>query len=416
MQKNVLSQKSDLTFRGNIGMSRHEWLRLTPAYSVKLVNHTLERWVEEAPKSIETILDPFSGTGTTALVAAQAGLKGLAIDINPFLVWLGTTKLREYSIKDIDLAEDYLNYATSWADTHLSDEGLWQPKLFKIDRWWDHASLSAIKSLRGALDQLEAGASQDLLLIAFCKTLISFSNAAFNHQSMSFKSSETLDRRDTAKSHNIISAFADFSHTIINQAKDPLTGSGNIFRGDSRNISNFFQDQVDGIITSPPYANRMSYIRELRPYMYWLRYLDDSKDAGELDWKTLGGTWGSATSGLKNWQQTEETPIDAELTKVCSKIVAMGEGKRGNTMMGKYVNKYFVDAWDHIHNMSKLVRPEGHVSYVVGNSTFYDVLVPTEKWYEIFLKEVGFKNVTVRPIRKRNSKKSLYEFEIYGTR
>ncbi|WP_322490103.1 hypothetical protein [Chloroflexus sp.] len=37
------------------------------------------------------------------------------------------------------------------------------------------------------------------------------------------------------------------------------------------------------VITSPPYPNRMSYIRELRPYMYWLGYLNNGRDAGELD-------------------------------------------------------------------------------------------------------------------------------------
>src|SRR5205823_779155 len=55
------------------------------------------------------------------------------------------------------------------------------------------------------------------------------------------------------------------------------------------------------VTTSPPYPNRMSYIRELRPYMYWLGYLSDGRAAGELDWKAIGGTWGCATSMLNTW-------------------------------------------------------------------------------------------------------------------
>ena len=49
----------------------------------------------------------------------------------------------------------------------------------------------------------------------------------------------------------------------------------------------------------------MSYIRELRPYMYWLSYLRDGREAGELDWKAIGGTWGIATSRVGKWSPSE---------------------------------------------------------------------------------------------------------------
>lgn len=42
--------------------------------------------------------------------------------------------------------------------------------------------------------------------------------------------------------------------------------------------------------TSPHYPNRISYIRELRPYMYWMKFLGEAREAGEMDWKAIGGT------------------------------------------------------------------------------------------------------------------------------
>lgn len=51
----------------------------------------------------------------------------------------------------------------------------------------------------------------------------------------------------------------------------------------------------------------MSYIRELRPYMYWLGFLNKAKEAGELDWKAIGGTWGIATSRLSCWERSEDS-------------------------------------------------------------------------------------------------------------
>lgn len=38
--------------------------------------------------------------------------------------------------------------------------------------------------------------------------------------------------------------------------------------------------------------------------MYWLGFLESGEQAGNLDWKAIGGTWGSATSKLKDWEAT----------------------------------------------------------------------------------------------------------------
>ena len=52
------------------------------------------------------------------------------------------------------------------------------------------------------------------------------------------------------------------------------------------------------------------------------------------------------------------------------------------------------------------------VIYVVGNSTFYNVLVPVEQVYAEMLSQLGFSNVECVPLRKRNSKKELIEFDV----
>jgi hypothetical protein len=48
----------------------------------------------------------------------------------------------------------------------------------------------------------------------------------------------------------------------------------------------------------------------------------------------------------------------------------------------------------------------------VGNSTFYGHLVPAQDWYRRLLLEAGFDPVRVTTIRKRNSKKELFEFDV----
>ena len=60
-----IKQNTKYTFKYNLSMGRHGWLRLTPAYSVRLVEEILES-LTYTPKGI---LEPFSGTGTTAASA-----------------------------------------------------------------------------------------------------------------------------------------------------------------------------------------------------------------------------------------------------------------------------------------------------------------------------------------------------------
>ena len=170
------------------------------------------------------------------------------------------------------------------------------------------------------------------------------------------------------------------------------------------------QESCDLLLTSPPYVNRMSYIRELRPYMYWTRTLTHASDAGELDWLAIGGTWGIATSRLNTWTTIESTPVDGEMELIC-KAISVDGGKNG-PLLATYVRKYFDDMWSHFQSAYKQVRSGGKATYIIGNSTFYGHIVPAEQWYAAMLREIGFTKVSITKIRKRNSKKELFEFDV----
>lgn len=102
--KQALNQH--LTFKANGTQGRHGWLRLTPAYSV----HLVEKLVADC-KQEDLVLDPFCGTGTTALVCAQAGIPCHTVDINPFLVWLAQVKCATDSLENVRQADDLLRQA-----------------------------------------------------------------------------------------------------------------------------------------------------------------------------------------------------------------------------------------------------------------------------------------------------------------
>lgn len=400
-----LRQRADYTHKHNLKTGRHGWLRLTPAYSVKVV----EELIEDCPCSMR-IFDPFCGTATTALSAAYHGHKGVTTDINPFLVWLGRAKTAHYSEKDVLAARHACTRALDLAKGRGRGSVVsYPPPIHNIERWWSPAALKFLCAVKGALEAVTEKGSpvQTLLLVAFCRTLISLSNAAFNHQSMSFK--------DNGQFHmnldiDMPALYAQDVEFVLSGARDNPEGEGQVILGDSRNASAFVKEKFDRVITSPPYANRMSYIRELRPYMYWLGFLVNGKDAGELDWSAIGGTWGIATSRLTEWEPARSEFKSKALIDALSRI-AHQDNKNGG-IMSNYVAKYFEDMWTHFGGLAPVLAEGAELHYIVGNSTFYGVVLPTEMIYAEMLSALGFTNVEYRAIRKRNSKKELIEFDV----
>lgn len=425
-------QNAHLTYRANTGAGRHGWLRLTPAYSVSLVR----RYAAEMPPG-SVVTDPFSGTGTTPLAAAEHGLTGQSLDVNPFLIWLGKMKTAAYEPEHLRETRRALAPLVHRAEELLPGAAeLWEPELHNIGRWWARSALDALKAVRRALDVAAGGlppGGRDLLDVAFCRTLIASSNAAFNHQSMSFKEDGekdgakgagggTVQALDLDAAREVLETFRREAGTTLANAADPLPGTARVLYGDSRDMQPAAGrlTPCDLLLTSPPYVNRMSYIRELRPYMYWMRHLRRAEDAGRLDWQAIGGTWGAATSRVRAWRPPGPEadgvpePVAGELAGTQAAI--RRDGGRNGPLLANYVGKYVHDMWGHFRAAYRNVRDGGRVVYVIGNSTFYGNQVPAQEWYAALLREAGFAGIEVEVIRKRNSNKALFEYAVSGGR
>lgn len=398
-----LQQRADYTHRYNLKSGRHGWLRLTPAYSVRVVEELMSR-----TQGRLRILDPFSGTATTALSASYHGHNAVTTDINPFLVWLGQAKTARYSAQTVaqarEASERVLALLRS-GEIAASEP----PPIHNIDRWWSADALNFLCQLQPALDAVAPPTTDEgiLLRIAFCRTLIACSKAAFNHQSMSFKDTPPAD---LGTRPDYMGLFRDSVAFVLMGAADNPSGEASVVLHDARELSTLGAEPFDLVVTSPPYVNRMSYIRELRPYMYWLRFLANGRDAGELDWLAIGGTWGVATSRLKDWKPVSRAYTSDLLEAILTRI-ASPENANGS-ILAAYIRKYFVDMAGHLSELRTVLKPGATLHYIVGNSTFYGELVPVEEIYSHIMAELSFSDIDIRPIRKRNSKKELIEFDV----
>lgn len=401
-----LSQRADYTHKFNTNLGRHGWLRLTPAYSVRVVEEILSQY-----PSVEHIFDPFCGTGTTAVSGAFHGIKATSIDINPFLTWLANAKAATYTTRDISDINNACDDIVDAVRNQVSDCSP-PPPIFNIHRWWSERTVELLCRLRDAIKGVTGDRTHPyaILWIAFCRVLIESSNAAFNHQSLSFNANGSVDNFSQDE-------LIDRYRAVITQMTTDIivnpTGSATFLLHDARLLHKLNIGKVDLVVTSPPYANRMSYIRELRPYMYWLDFLASGRDAGELDWIAIGGTWGVATSRLNTWIPPANSVSELILDPIVAKISTKGN-LHGN-VMSSYIRKYCIDIESHLTGLHHILSKNARVHYIVGNSTFYDVLLPVEQVYALIMKHIGFVDIDIRPIRKRNSKKDLIEFDISAT-
>jgi hypothetical protein len=144
--------------------------------------------------------------------------------------------------------------------------------------------------------------------------------------------------------------------------------------------------------------------------MYWLGFLQNGRDAGELDWAAIGGTWGVATSRLTDWK-AESGHFQNRTLDLAVDQIAHRDNKNGE-LLSKYVEKYFDDIWTHLMGLTLVLNRGAEIHYIVGNSTFYGVLLSVERLYAEMLRQLGFSKIECRTIRKRNSKKELIEFDV----
>jgi D12 class N6 adenine-specific DNA methyltransferase len=396
-------QRANLTFKANQSLGRHNWLRLTPAYS----RHLVEQLVSSLG-SRDRVLDPFCGTGTTALTCAEHGIRADTVDINPFLVWLANAKFAAYTLEELAEAKNFQARLRLPADKN----GFWHPPLADIEKWWTEDELAPLSALFNAIKEAEVSEpARSLLFSAFCRVAIETASVSFGHQSMSFKPrSGDNGIIKTCPREQVSGLFRRRLAEILEAAATELDGSlAKAHLGDSRNLHTTLRAKYSCVITSPPYPNRMSYIRELRPYMYWLGYLQNGRQAGELDWQAIGGTWGCATSNLMRWQPSEEAPVPFD---GLDEMIA-GISKRSE-VLARYVHKYFEDCVHHFRSLARVLRDGATAHYIVGNSKFYDEMVHTEEIYAALMRANGFQEVRIENIRKRNSKKELFEFVVSG--
>lgn len=404
------------TFKSGLAKEVHNWFRLTPSFGPDLVRHILE---EFGYNNKSVVLDPFAGAATTLIECQLLNVKAYGFEINPFLHFVGKVSLcwdievsklseivrRAYSLFD-DLKYQFRNSSCEELPYEF-------PTIHNIYRWWRPDVLKDLLILKNAI--LKTCQSSDnkykhFLLLCLAGVLVpDLTNVTLGKLQLHFidRQHENILVLDTYKKHlqRMIGSLTKISkHKVENYAT--------IFDVDSTNLRNInIEDKIDFVITSPPYANRYSYVWNTRPFLYFFDFFSTPSQASELDKMTIGGTWGTATSELaKGTVEPCYTAVEEIVSPVTEEI------RRRDNLMANYLTKYFNLMVKQITEMDRLLSKTAKVAYVVGNSRLKQVYVETDVLLsKIFGRlNLNYSKIYINRFRKRNSGKHLFESVVYA--
>lgn len=171
----------------------------------------------------ETVLDPFMGSGTTALEAQLLGINCIGIDASPLCVLQSKVKTESIgALNEIKRAEGVV------------------PKRAPSPLYGEQDDLS------GAIKSMQDEKARNFFEMA---KLVSVSDSARRHRDFYKSFSENLQA--------MIQSVEDYV-TVHDKLRLTL-GSVDIREGDARNLP-IRDGSVDGIVTSPPYSIALDYV------------------------------------------------------------------------------------------------------------------------------------------------------------
>ena len=77
------------------------WRNFKEAFAPELIGQAFEETSNALGRQVESCIDPFGGSGTTALACQFLGVKPLTIEVNPYLADLIEAKIASYNIDSV---------------------------------------------------------------------------------------------------------------------------------------------------------------------------------------------------------------------------------------------------------------------------------------------------------------------------
>ena len=310
----------------------------------------------------ELVLDPFGGSGTTALEAIRFGRRALSIDANPVGTLIGMVKtcnLDAESAMDLRAVRSSL---TSWlvdlppTSTLCADYESYIPAIPNMDKWFPPTSRGELALIKSRIAEMETAKGQMIAHLALSRVILS----------ASFQDSET---RYTSRPREILPTqtlsrylfvLEEVLRNVLRTQPELRYGVSEFLTADTTDLAQSLGEpnSIDLIVTSPPYGNANDYHLYHRFRLLWLGY--DPRDLGKVE---IG-------SHLRH--QKESNGFDAYLSEM-ERCLA---------------------------GMFRVLRPGRYAVIVVGDAVYNKVVYPAAQALGDAAAQIGFERVCIveRPI------------------
>lgn len=347
----------------------------------------------------DTVYDPFSGSGTTAVEARLHGLNAEANDINPLACLLSLAKSVPLNPNEINtarqalldgLADELREIRRAYADETLERDD----KPAVRDGWFPEPQLQELWHIRDRIDDVEAEYGERIGRF-FRIALSGISREVSYQRNGEYKRYRLPEEKREDHDPNVFDLFqSNLNQNIKRMRKyssrvdSSLTTT--IYYADSRtattNESAVEKDSADLVITSPPYGDHRTTVA------YGQFSQDPAIIAGEYGYDEMKAVdkngLGGANSDLKpmtdleDWSPSFGATMDALREK---------DGRAEDAM--SFVRDYY----EVMQEVAKILKPGQPAAWVVANRTMSRVNIPTHLITRELCEHLGYEHDVTLP-------------------
>lgn len=387
----VYSQSAAGTFALNKGEPIHRWYPYLEGYSACLVDKLLQ---EIGVENVQTIYDPFCGTGTTPLVASKHDIISYYSETNPYMRLVIEAKtncvkrLRDSNIGSRHLKK-FLAKMQNYQYQRSFDPITWNG----FEKYFDQDVLGLLLELRSAVGKISDGDTQKIAKVLLASVTV--------RASKMIRQGDLRFAKDTEKSEedrDIIENFVQKLKDAIADIEDdtyPTLAETACLCEDSRDAD--IESMIDCVITSPPYLNGTNYIRNTKLELKLLDFVSSEQDLPVLHSKGI-------MAGINNVSKRTSDFSPPECVKrYLEELTPVAYDKRIPIL----VAGYFRDMEQVIIRLSHAVRDGGYLIMDIGDSQFAGIHIPTHEMLVELCHAHGFELYDEKVLRQRRSKNGM---------